>query len=83
MLEDLTYHEPKAEQLETLKELGIDVSFLDAFEPGAAQRVENIQSLLDYIADVIPKLRNGSENAFLRIKSFFLLRIKSLNFKAN
>ncbi|CBY31421.1 unnamed protein product [Oikopleura dioica] len=56
LLDDLTYHEPKAEQLETLKEFGIDVSFLDAFEPGAAQRVENIQSLLDYIADLIPKL---------------------------
>jgi len=61
VLDDLTYHEPKAEQLETLKEFGIDVSFLDAFEPGAAQRVENIQSLLDYIADLIPKLRNGSD----------------------
>ncbi|CAG5112745.1 Oidioi.mRNA.OKI2018_I69.chr2.g6926.t1.cds [Oikopleura dioica] len=60
LLDELTYHEPKADQLETLKDLGIDISFLDAFKPGASERVENIQSLLDYIADVIPKLRKGS-----------------------
>ena len=60
VLDELTYHEPKADQLETLKDLGIDISFLDAFKPGASERVENIQSLLDYIADVIPKLRKGS-----------------------
>ena len=55
--EELPTYEPNPTELATLSDLGVDISFLDAFSPNAkAPEDQSLPALIKRLSEILPKL---------------------------